>query len=357
VRRKLLLLLAAIAALLMFLAVSREGTPRTGADPTTSVESPDLASESPLERAEPPRPGDGPVAPAHAPAAKAKAASAPSDVLHLHGTVVVSDANDRQYPRESGRFTVMLWSSQATASVYPVVVEEGSWSLDVTETSRFEAMSVQSFELGKRAAIAATGPEERLRIPGHGRLDLHVRWPPRLTLHVQDFTGAELRAVLYFEPEPEAATDLAHPGILASPKVYGLHGSSTVYLNGPAEGRRWMYVGGPGYAWQRIEVLAAEYERTVTLERGGDLEVTMEAFERETSTQLRLFSRANGKEVPLAEIEPGLRNPCLIEGLPLGLLEVRAHIGDPRSPDLFGSVETEILAGQTSAVTVYLNPR
>jgi len=360
VRRNLLLLLAVIAVVLVFLALSRGRTPRDGAELPAAESSPPsealdlLAAEAPRPQ-EPPPNDEGPVA--LVPRDHGKAASAPSDVLHLLGTVVVSDANGRQYARESGRFLLLLWSSQTEAVIKPIRVEEGSWSLDVTGASRFQAMGAQSFELGKRAAIAETGPEERLRIPGHGRVDLQVRWPPRLTLHVRPSDGARAELFLtWCEPEPEAGTALAHPGILplSSGGMSG-QGNSTHYFDSPAEGSRWVYVGGLGYAWQRIEVLAAEYERTVTLERGGDLEVRVESFERDPGTQLRLFER--GKDVPLAEITPGLWNPCRIEGLPLGWLEVRAYVGDPRSPDLYGSVETEILDGQTSAVTLYLNSR
>lgn len=359
--RKALLasLLVGAAALVAYAVFSREKRPRV--DRISSAETPGVPGSAALN----PLPEDA----VEASPELARADDAPllaRDVgkdarpqpatLRLQGSLVVSDSNGREHPRESGRFNLLLWS-ELGARVHAVTVDEGSWSLDAvpSQGSRpIEHLSVQHFELGQRVTIGTHPPGERLPIPANGRLDLRASWPPRLKLHVRPPDGdAELEGVNLYAPGEGESMDLAHPGSFVRAAHFR---SPTLYLDAPARGSRFVYVGSPGYVWQRAEVLSEESERVVVLERGGDLEVRVEGTQRDQGTWLRLFEAGTGHRTPIAESGLHVMEQLRFEGLPIGPIEVVAQLGDRWDPRSLGSAETEIRAGEVSVVTLALSP-
>lgn len=283
-------------------------------------------------------------------AAHAESAGPTGPAPFLHGTVVVRDGWGREHRAESGHFVLLLWTRSGARGV-TVDVRSGAWSVAAAEvTDTVEAISLQGFQLGMRPAVGDLDLRARLPLPSDGRMDLSVRWPPRLTLHVRGNEGAD--RVLLFQPEERDAHGLAHPGDLAW--TARSHASPLV-LDAPSSGTRTVYVGAEGHAWERVEVRAEEAVRALALQPGGDLRVRVQGQERDPGTLLRVFATGSPSPVAFAEVPLGLAGSIKLEGLPAGAYVVAAHLGERWAPRVRGSVETRIQAGETSEVTLVID--
>jgi hypothetical protein len=266
----------------------------------------------------------------------------------LHGTVVVWDGWGREHRAESGHFVLLLWTRSGARGV-TVDVRSGAWSVAAAEvTGTVEAISLQGFQLGMRPAVGEPDLLERRPLPNNGRMELSVRWPPRLTLHVRGNEGA-LGRVLLLQPAEGDAVELAHPGDLAR---RARSRASPLVLDAPSSGTRTVYIGAEGHAWERVELRVEEAERTLALQPGGDLRVRVRGSERDPGTSLRVFATGGASPIAFAEVPLGLAGSILLEGLPAGAYVVAAHLDDRWAPRVLGSVETRVQAGETNEVTL-----
>jgi len=181
-----------------------------------------------------------------------------------------------------------------------------------------------------------------------------VRLAPALTLHVRDgasgvaLTGVEVRASLGYRPgrHPEArgrsrpvVEGAASP--VEVPPTTRIAGRTEVALHVRAE----------GYAWDMITVdMSARGERTIELDPGGALDVTLEG-EVPRGASIRLREGAAGR--PVVDIGLSGRAERRIEALPPGPYEVAVEVGDWfADPVRVGHATVEVVAGTASAVAI-----
>lgn len=165
---------------------------------------------------------------------------------------------------------------------------------------------------------------------GESDLELHAQAVPPFTLHVLDESNraVELQDVdVVFKERfiPNAFPPLRDESatILATAEESPLTIHPTLKL---ARGRRTnCYVRSPGFAWKAIELnLSSGGERTLTLDRGGSLDVRTQGQLPEKAV-FRIYR--DGESTPLAERSPEKETEFTYTNLPTGDLTARIELG------------------------------
>ncbi len=332
------------------------------------------------------------------------------EVKQRQGAIIALDPEGKEHGEEDGTFTFVLWSGRS-GTHQAVEVAKGQWAARVPSNVE---LGVAKVRLGSRAAYAE---RERIPIPEDGDLTIHVKWFSSTRLRVlaadtkADLDRLEVVTGLGWEQEENA-----HPGAYGEGNLVHPAARSPIELEVAGEDQGTLqqtyWVRAPGYAWGRIEVdHRTGGERTLVLERGGDLEVTLGNYRPASKAVLRLrrpidlssvpakalvaavlkqqgktqedgtpsiaeirkgafeLLKAGGlgeelQEVledlsesrrPFIEMPPGVHGPTTISGIAPGSYEIAAEIGRwYKEPIALGQASVEVRADERAQVFVAL---
>lgn len=305
----------ATAALLFALLLSLDAAtaaadPRGGASPSAPQHGPATAAAPVVETAAPAQRSE---------VAVAGEAEPERPRVRLVGSVVVSDPAGRDHTDCDGQLQLLV-SGDTDSDELQVDVRKGRFEAMVQGDAR--TLTVRDARLADRR----TPPVEELPIAALAEpVLLRLRWLPELNLRVlDDATGLDLTGVRVVR----SAERLRHPGHADLEEVLP-HATSPLQLpNHSTEATQRFWVMAPGYAWDSIELVTAEpRERTLRLQPGGAVDVTVIGAPPPKSLLHVFGPQTNTQQVALASLQPAAQGATRIEGLPAGPMTIALEIG------------------------------
>ncbi len=185
----------------------------------------------------------------------------------LRGSIVVYDAQGDPWFEESGHFRV----SWADGASFRVSVDRGRFDLGGRTTSRDRLRSATVDDLHLRQQFATFGQPELSTLLTDG-LQVQADWVYGGLLHVTDAaTGEALAGVRCVRATSVLEASRPTPLGIAQ-RLTGPPSQNPMLL--PETGRsQTLWVGAPGYAWQRLSLTDRVDDVTVGLHRGSEVEI------------------------------------------------------------------------------------
>lgn len=308
--------------------------------------------------------------------------------LVLAGRVLITELDGSETRVASGRVHFTTWVGEH-ANSYVAQVRDGYWKL------RFELAEDGTYLAPDGGSVSAALRAARLTIPevfaydafgelgppktaGHFQFgNTNVALRPRrlhsLTLRVEDSnTGAALERVSILKGDrfnqlsvldlhnlwvqPSSPKDLETLAASSPERVLVAKVDSPIRLTEEqrktSSNRGEFVIGSPGYAWTNVELdLASDGERIVTLEPGGELEVSFEAALSTQSLRLRIGTLNPPRFLtrhPLHELDP-----VQIKGLRAGTYELQVESeGGSNTALVWARAEIEVAPGSRKQLTL-----
>lgn len=286
----------------------------------------------------------------------------------LHGRVVVIDANGQVLSSFQGELRLGLVDvyergSDGRPRSYGVHAErtapvvDGGFTLELGAHDSKNELSVQQLTIGERLA-SVDSPSGVVPIPADSNLEVRARLPRASTLRVVDAeSGAELSGITLLAGWYER--DELHPGSPAHAPIRRTGLASPIDLDQvvPVErrtGRQALYVGVDGFAWTPVAIdFEHGGERTISLERGGGLDLSLVGATPEKGAALRLY--AAGRDIPIFSDELRSQREVHVTGLLPGALRVAVELGEwYDEPIVLGSASVSVTVGRSTAATLTL---
>ncbi len=286
-----------------------------------------------------------------------------ADRIVVRGRVVVSDPmrDGAESATESGSLYLVSESGGSEKSV-ACAVDAGAFEVEVPADAK---VAIADVVLGRRRADSDVA--ERVPVTRDGAVTFRATWRPGTLLHVLGAdTRDELKGVTIVRERGVQADLAEHPGIVAARDVVVENGDSPVFLplvrlaRMEDEGLSF-FVRARSYAWRSLAVLDKSLERTVILDRSGDLVVTLENHEPDAGPEppmlvlYRSSRRDESDERIVGSVEPERDVPSRFEGLLPGPYRVEVAIGWLEDdPIILGEADVVIEAGATTEATIRL---
>lgn len=314
-------------------AAWRSERPRTDAAVTASLGTPAAAATDGLSR-------PGALA-TRGTAVRAASASAPTSAgTPATGRIEVIDLDGGAGPAYDGSFVLTLpdGSSQRIRVDHGEFVLAGAWG----EGARVDELVLR----GQRARFE---PDSLAvpAIPGTP-LEWKARWIRGGVLRVVDReTGTDLADVAVIAAESPLDAAFASPPERLAESIPVASGSSPLGIPSGAAART-VWVGAPGYAWQREYQLVQDAERTVRLSRGGSLRVRPGG--RELWRRVH-FVRLYRSHDLVATQSLSSAEDVRLERLPAGAYSLRIEVGAAGKPRaVLAERDVTIAAGAEAVV-------
>ncbi len=272
----------------------------------------------------------------------------------LRGSVVVTDHLGNEHTDESGTLQLLLVHGETPSpgrnNVITIRVRNGAWSAQVSEGS---SLAVKYIELRAREAVWE-GPQ-LISVPESGFLGLRARWPNIVTLRVRADTGEDLEEVSLVTAKGRMIEGLQHPGEQIELVTTG---NSPLELDAGQLSLRLqtysLFARSPGFAWGQIRIdFSAGGDRLLELQRGGELNLYLQAQAQDPGTTIRL--RETERSRPLVELPAAGRDRILINSIAAGDYLISAELGAwYEKPRVLASARATISPGVRSELTLNL---
>lgn len=287
--------------------------------------------------------------------ASAVAATGAEGAARVTGTIVVRDAAGASHAGESGwvEFDVEGASRRLRAQV-----ADGRFQFEVP---RGRTVRPDQAHLGDRLTFLTE--RATVRVEGDHVFTLTARWPRGTSLHVLDaVTRRELGQMTVLRSDQRGRGSLVRPPLDGAGTLAIVErGASPIELPRRLYGRSVLWVGAPGYAWQRLTVDdATEGERQVLMPVAAHLGVGVSNAagawpDRPLALRLRSEAGVRGSlqfETPFRPDVPFVE----IDALPPGPTFVTLEVGDADSdPFAIGGAELLLVAGARQTVTLLVD--
>ncbi|HTF89505.1 MAG TPA: hypothetical protein VK843_13920 [Planctomycetota bacterium] len=288
--------------------------------------------------------------------------AAPDLSFALHGRVVVLDTHGRVLPPQDGKFKIMLWRGHVGESLH-VEVHAGEWHEIIEDASTVRAIEVSELEFGDLSPTLLE-PNDDIPLPSSHELEIRAQVPRGVQLRVLDaVSGVDLGDVELVSVGESSMEDAIHPGVEFKSRILGRGLNSPIamqpFRTGIAHefsyGQGSVLVGAPGYAWTLGQLdFSRGGDFVVSMERGGDLDVSITGIDRSAKVRLRLRSEA--AESPRVDEGVSQDGTLSFLGLAPGTYTARAEIGEWfRDPIVLGESIAIVSAGARADASIVIS--
>lgn len=278
----------------------------------------------------------------------------------LRGRVVVTQRDGTERADLDGKFSLYARSGVNTRWE-PIRFQRGEWTATTTLDQALDGVRVDRMYADGIGAFV-DGSFDSSSIPTSGELTIRARVPEALILRVVDATtAAHLSGVSLVRTAFSPHSDAQHPGLEFEERVIATGLTSPIdvssfSVDARLQGVRQVLVWASGYAWCLLEVdMDRGGERTVALQRGAALTVSVRGVDAGVSEKLRL--RTGDDPHPILELPLTADGAIELDGLGAGELRVAAELGDWfKLPLVLAETSTALRPGERASVTLDLAP-
>jgi hypothetical protein len=278
----------------------------------------------------------------------------------LRGRVIVTQRDGTERADLDGEFS--LYARVGLSDRWePIRFQRGEWTALTTLDQASDGIRVDRMYADGIGAFVDE-PHNWVSAPASGELTIRARVPDALILRVVDTTtAAHLSGVSLVRTAFSPHSDAQHPGLALDERVIATGLTSPIdvssfSVDARLQGQSRTLVGAPGYAWSLLEVdLDRGGERTVALQRGAALTVSVRGVDPRVSEKLRLWT--GDDQCPLLELPLTADGAIELDGLGAGELRVAAELGDWfKLPLVLAETSTGLRPGERASVTLDLAP-